>query len=78
MPCTASIAGSGVPVSAAILKDFALLVINISNDIGHNSAKELLTATHIDIRRAPGGLQVGGNAGEIGSWGCMFDLSGLD
>src|SRR5262249_22242864 len=55
----------------------ALLFINISNDIGHKSAKELLTATHIDVRRAPGGLQVGGNAGEIGSWGCMFDLSGL-
>jgi hypothetical protein len=58
-------------------KDFALLFINISDDIGHKSAKELLTATHIDIRCAPGGLQVGGNAGEIGSWYCMFDLSAL-
>lgn len=57
--------------------DFAFLFVNISNDIGHEGAKELLAATHIDIRCPPGGLQVGGDAGEIGSWDCLFGLSAL-
>src|SRR3546814_2861392 len=46
--------------------DFTLLFIDISDDIGHERAEELLTTTHVDVRRAPSGLQVGGNASKIG------------
>src|SRR3546814_4933632 len=42
--------------------DFTLLFIDISDDIGHERAEELLTTTHVDVRRAPSGLQVSGNA----------------
>lgn len=55
--------------------NFTLLFIDVSDDIRHEGAEELLTATHIDVRRAPGSLQVGGNASKIGNWGDKIDLS---
>src|SRR3546814_13250556 len=57
--------------------DFTLLFIDISDDIGHERAEELLTTTHVDVRRAPSGLQVGGNASKIGRRRGQIDLSRL-
>ncbi len=57
--------------------DFTLLFIDVSDDVGHESTKELLTTPHIDVRCAPGGLQIGGNASKIGDWGDKIDLSRL-
>ncbi len=57
--------------------DFALLVVYVSNDISHESAKELLTATHVDTRRAPGRRQIGSHVVKIGNWGGKIDLSHL-
>src|SRR3546814_6910219 len=54
--------------------DFTLLFIDISDDIGHERAEELLTTTHVDVRRAPSGLQVGGNASKIGRRRGQIDL----
>lgn len=57
--------------------DFTLLFIDISDDIGHERAEELLTTTHVDVRRAPSGLQVGGNASKIWHRRGQIDLSRL-
>lgn len=35
--------------------NFTLLFIDVSDDIRHEGSEELLTATHIDVRRAPPG-----------------------
>ncbi|WP_306341415.1 2-oxoacid:acceptor oxidoreductase family protein [Sphingobium sp. Z007] len=57
--------------------DFTLLFIDVSDNISHEGAKELLTTTHVNGRRAPSALQVGGNASKIGCRRGQIDLSRL-